>query len=72
VITVATDHIERRPQIDHRVEEIVRTDGTSIRIAVDSASSYLPSVDGRRKNQSPGSFPAADDYDDLSAGSKGE
>jgi DNA topoisomerase VI subunit B len=41
VITVATDHIERRPQIDHQIAEIVRTSGTSIRIELNSASSEL-------------------------------
>jgi hypothetical protein len=59
VITVATDHIERRPQIDHRIEEIVRTYGTSIRIAVDSASSYLPGAEGGfLQSPSSGLFPA--------------
>ena len=39
LITVATDHIVRRPQIDHEVEEVVRTPGTVIRIELDSARS---------------------------------
>jgi DNA topoisomerase VI subunit B len=37
LITVATDHIARRPQIEHEIEEIVKTPGTTIRISLDSA-----------------------------------
>lgn len=39
IITVATDHIARRPQIEHKTEEIVKTAGTTIRISLNSACS---------------------------------
>lgn len=45
VITVATDHIVRRPQIDHDAQEIVRTEGTTIQVRLDSASSEAGSDD---------------------------
>ena len=37
-ISVSTDHIARRPRIERGTEEIVRTDGTSILLKLDSAS----------------------------------
>ena len=39
VITVSTDHIARRPRIEHLVEEIVKNEETSIRVRLDSCSS---------------------------------
>ena len=36
-ISVSTDHIARRPRIEHRTEEIVKIGGTSIRLGLDSA-----------------------------------
>jgi hypothetical protein len=36
VVTVATDHIARRPAIDHQ-QEFVETDGTTIRLVLDCA-----------------------------------
>lgn len=44
-ITVATDHIVRRPQINHQVDKVVKTEGTSIRITLDSASSEASAED---------------------------
>jgi DNA topoisomerase VI subunit B len=44
-ITVSTDHLARRPQIEHRREEIVKTEGTTIRMQRDSASSESPEAD---------------------------
>jgi len=41
VITVATDHIARRPQIGHEIEDVVNSAGTSVRIELNSASSEL-------------------------------
>jgi DNA topoisomerase VI subunit B len=41
LITVATDQIARRPQIDHEIEEIVKSAGTSIRVELNSASSEV-------------------------------
>ncbi len=38
-ISVSTDHIARRPRIERRTEKIVKTDGTSILLKLDSASS---------------------------------
>jgi hypothetical protein len=38
-ITVSTDHVLRRPQIEHLKEEIVKTEGTTIHVRLDSASS---------------------------------
>jgi DNA topoisomerase VI subunit B len=42
VITVATDQIARRPQIEHETGEIVKIEGTTIRVAVDSACPERP------------------------------
>ena len=39
-ISVSTDHIARRPRVEHGTEEIVRIDGTSISLELDSASSH--------------------------------
>src|SRR5262249_44281654 len=39
IITVSTNHVLRRPHIEHRQEEIVKTEGTSIQICRNSASS---------------------------------
>ena len=44
-ISVSTDHIARRPRIERGTEEIVRTDGTSILLKLDSASSNGVSQD---------------------------
>ena len=44
-ISVSTDHIARRPRIDHHRERIVKTEGTSIRLHVDLASSNGVSQD---------------------------
>jgi hypothetical protein len=45
-IRVATDHIARRPQIEHMVAEIAETKGTTIRISLDSACLELPVEEG--------------------------
>ena len=37
IVSVSTDHIARRPRIEHETEEIVRTDGTSILLKLDLA-----------------------------------
>lgn len=43
-ITVATDHIERRARILHQVADIVKNQGTTVRITLDSACSKLHAV----------------------------
>jgi DNA topoisomerase VI subunit B len=42
VLSVSTDHIARRPRIVHDSEQIVKTEGTSVHIGLDSACSNLP------------------------------
>jgi DNA topoisomerase VI subunit B len=44
-ITVSTDHVARRPQIEHRREEIVKIGGTAVQLQVDSASKNAPDAD---------------------------
>ena len=44
-ISVSTDHIARRPQIDPHRERIVKTEGTSIRLHADLASSNRITLD---------------------------
>ena len=39
IVSVSTDHIARRPRIDYQSEQIVKTEGTSILLHGDSASS---------------------------------
>jgi DNA topoisomerase VI subunit B len=39
VITVSTDHIKRKARIEYRQEQIVRNEGTAIRLRLDSARS---------------------------------
>lgn len=38
-VALSTDHIAQRPRINHQIEQIVNTEGTSIRVELDSASS---------------------------------
>ena len=46
-IAASTDHIARRPHIEHALEAIVKTEGTSILLALDSASTNGVPEDGQ-------------------------
>jgi DNA topoisomerase VI subunit B len=41
-ITVSTDHVARRPRIEHEREDFVKNGGTAVRLQVNSASENLP------------------------------
>jgi DNA topoisomerase VI subunit B len=44
-VTVSTDHVLRRPQIEHRQEKIVKTEGTAIHVRLVFASSETSGED---------------------------
>ena len=46
-VAVSTDHVARRPHIEHAPEAIVKTEGTSILLALDSASTNGVPEDGQ-------------------------